>query len=123
MLVTHKTRRQLRIQNTIFLVLLLSVTSALAWLSSRYSFEADWTATGSNTLSKASTVLLDRLKDPVSITSYATEDDTIRRSVASIIKRYQHHKPDLTLNFINPDLIPDEIRTLGITLNGELLIK
>ncbi len=123
MLVTHKTRRQLRIQNTIFLVLLLSVTSVLAWLSARYSFEADWTATGSNTLSKASTVLLGRLKDPVFITSYATEDDNIRRSVTSIIKRYQRHKPDLTLNFINPDLVPDEIRTLGITLNGELLIK
>ncbi len=123
MLVTHKTHRQLRIQNTVFLVLLLSVTSALAWLSTRYSFEADWTAAGRNTLSEASTVLLDQLKDPVSITSYATEDENIRRSVTSIIKRYQRYKTDLTLNFVNPDLVPDEIRTLGIRLNGELLIK
>ena len=123
MLVTHKTQRQVRIQNTLFLVLLLSVTGALAWLSVRYNFEADWTEAGRNTLSEASTALLSQLKDPVSITSYATEDDNIRRSVTSIVKRYQRHKSDLTLNFVNPDLVPNEIRTLGIKLNGELLIK
>jgi len=123
MLVTHKTHRQLRIQNTIFLVLLLSVTGVLAWLSTQYRFESDFTATGRNTLSESSIVLLGQLKGPVSITSYATEDENIRRSVTSIIKRYQRHKSDLTLNFVNPDLVPDEIRTLGIRLNGELLIK
>jgi ABC-type uncharacterized transport system involved in gliding motility auxiliary subunit len=123
MLVTQKTHRQLRIQNTIFIVLVLSITGALAWLSTQYRFEADLTATGRNTLSESSTALLDQLKDPVSITSYATEDENIRRSVSSIIKRYQRHKSDLTLNFINPDLAPDEIRALGIKINGELLIK
>ncbi len=123
MLVTQKTHRQLRIQNTIFLVLLLSVTGVVAWLSTQYRFEADLTATGRNTLSDSSTVLLDQLKDPVSITSYATEDNNIRHSVTSIIKRYQRHKSDLTLNFVNPDLVPDEIRSLGIKVNGELLIK
>ncbi len=123
MLVTQKTQRQVRLQSTLFLILLLSVTAALAWLSTRYTFEADWTATGRNTLSEASTALLDQLKGPVSITSYATEDDNIRRSVSSIIKRYQRHKSDLSLDFVNPDLVPDEIRTLGIKANGELLIK
>ena len=123
MLVTQKTHRQLRIQNTIFLVLLLSVTGVVAWLSTQYRFEADLTATGRNTLSDSSTVLLDQLKDPVSITSYATEDNNIRHSVTSIIKRYQRHKSDLTLNFVNPDLVPDEVRALGIKTNGELLIK
>lgn len=123
MLVTQKTQRQIRIQNTVFLVLLISVTGALAWLSVHYNFEADWTETGRNTLSESSTALLIQLKDPVSITSYATEDENIRRSVTSIVKRYQRYKKDLTLNFINPDLVPDEVRTLGIKLNGELLIK
>ena len=123
MLVTHKTHRQLRIQNTIFLVLLLSVTGTLAWLSTQYHFDADLTATGRNTLSKSSTVLLGQLKEPISIISYATKDDSIRRSVSSIIKRYQRHKSDLTLKFVNPDLVPDEIRSLGIKVNGELLIK
>jgi ABC-type uncharacterized transport system involved in gliding motility auxiliary subunit len=123
MLVTHKTINQVRIQNALFLVLLVSITGALAWLSTQYSFDADWSKSGRNTLSEASTVLLDQLDSPVSITSYATEDENIRRSVTSIIKRYQRHKSDLTLTFVNPDLVPDEIRTLGIRLNGELLIK
>ena len=123
MLVTHKTHNQVRIQNAFFIVLLLSITGALAWLSTQYSFNADWSESGRNTLSEASTVLLNQLEDPVSITSYATEDEAIRRSVTSIIKRYQRHKTDLTLTFVNPDLVPDKIRTLGIKLNGELLIK
>jgi ABC-type uncharacterized transport system involved in gliding motility auxiliary subunit len=123
MLVTHKTHRQIRIQNIFFLVLLLSITGALAWLSTQYSFEADWSDSGRNTLSEASTSLLGQMDDPITITSYATEDENIRRSVTSIIKRYQRHKSDLTLVFVNPDLVPDEIRTLGIKLNGELLIE
>ena len=123
MLVTHKTHRQIQIQNTLFLVLLLSITGALAWLSTRYSFEADWSESGRNTLSEASTAVLNQLEDPVSITSYATKDENIRHSVTTIIKRYQRHKSDLTLDFVNPDLVPDEIRTLGITLNGELMVE
>jgi ABC-type uncharacterized transport system involved in gliding motility auxiliary subunit len=123
MLVTHKTHRQVRIQNTLFLVLLLSITGSLAWLSNQYSFEADWSESGRNTLYEASTALLIQLEGPVSITSYATEDENIRRSITSIIKRYQRHKTDISLVFVNPDLVPDEIRTLGITLNGELLIE
>jgi ABC-type uncharacterized transport system involved in gliding motility auxiliary subunit len=123
MLITHKTHRQVQIQNTLFLVLLLSITGSLAWLSARYSYEADWSESGRNTLSDASTILLNQLDGPVSIISYATENEDIRRSVTSIINRYQKHKPDISLVFVNPDLIPDEIRTLGIKLNGELLIE
>jgi len=123
MLVTHKTHRQAQIQHAIFLILLLSITGTLAWLSTRYNFETDLSESGRNTLSEASTALLNQLEDPVSITSYATEDENIRTSVTSIIKRYQRYKSDVSLLFVNPDLIPDEIRTLGIKLNGELLIE
>lgn len=123
MFVTQKTLRQNRLTNALFLLLFLGVIGLLAWLSTRYSFEADWTANGRNTLSEASTALLAELHDPVTITSYATEDEAVRHAVTEIVAKYQHYKPDLTLNFVNPDLEPDTVRKLGISLNGELVIQ
>ena len=123
MFVTSKTQRQNRFENIIFLLLFLGVVGLLAWLSTRYSFEADWTANGRNTLSEASTSLLTELTDPISITSYATEDESVRQAVSELIKKYQRYKPNLSLTFTNPDLEPDTIRNLGITLNGELVVE
>ena len=122
MLVTKKTQRQTRQQNIIFFVLLFAIMGLIAWLSTRYSFDADWTAAGRNTLSEASTSLLTKLEGPISISSYATEDESIRRAVTDLVSRYQRHKNDLTLQFVNPDLQPDKVRELGISTNGELVI-
>lgn len=123
MLVTQKTQRQNRLQNVLFLILFLGVVGVLAWLSTRYTFETDWTASGRNSLSAASTELLARLDQPVTITSYATEDKNIRQAVSQLIQRYQRHKPDLQLRFVNPDLEPNTVRELGVSVNGELVIE
>ncbi|WP_455198016.1 GldG family protein [Kaarinaea lacus] len=123
MLVSEKSQRQLRLQNIIFLVLLLGIAGLLAWLSARYSFEADLTASGKNTLSEASVALLDKLDKPVSITSFATEDDTLRRSVHDLVARYQRHKADINFHFVNPDIEPEKVRQLGLSVNGELVIE
>lgn len=123
MFVTQKTQRRTRLENVLFLFLFLGVVGLLAWLSTRYSFEADWTANGRNTLSSASTSLLTELTDPVTITSYATEDQSVRQAVTQLIKKYQRYKPGLSFAFVNPDLEPNSVRDLGITLNGELLVQ
>ncbi|MEZ5574327.1 MAG: hypothetical protein R3F44_01280 [Candidatus Competibacteraceae bacterium] len=41
---------RLRIQNALFLLLFGLLIGLLAWLSVRYSVQADWTAGGRNTL-------------------------------------------------------------------------
>ncbi len=123
MLITTKTRRNQRLGNVLFLMLFLSIIGLLAWLSTRYSFEADWTASGRNSLSEASTVLLTKLTDPITITSYATEQGSVRQAVSELIGKYQRHKTDLTLQFINPDLQPNTVRALGISINGELVVE
>lgn len=123
MLITNKTRRQARLQNALFMVLFIGVIGVLAWLSTRYTFTADWTTAGRNTLSEASIELLDRIDGKVTITSYATEDETVRRGVNDLIARYRYRKPDITLRFINPDLEPEQVRELGIRTNGELVIE
>ncbi len=123
MKVSRNSRRWMRLQNRIFLLLFIALMVLLAWLSTRYSFQADWTADGRNTLSEASTQLLQRLKGEVRITAYATEDKLLRKRIAELVGRYQRYHPDMVLEFINPDLEPQEVRARGITMNGELFIQ
>lgn len=121
MLVTKKSRFQIRWQTTSFVLLFLGAIGLLAWLSTRYTFEADWTANQRNSLSEASIAALKVIEGPVTVTAYASEDENIRRGITDLIKRYQHVKPDLQLSFVNPETDPELVRQLNITLNGELI--
>lgn len=118
--INRKTRLQFRIQNLVFLVLFLTVIGLLAWLSQRYSYESDWTATGRHTLSNTSVALLSRIEGPVEITAFASK--RVQPVIKEFIKRYQIHKPDIELNFVDPNLDPDKTRAMGITVEGELVI-
>jgi ABC-type uncharacterized transport system involved in gliding motility auxiliary subunit len=119
--INRKTRLQFRIQNLVFLVLFLAVIGLLAWLSQRYSFESDWTATGRHTLSNTSITLLSRIEGPVQITAFAHKE--VQPVIKDFINRYQKHKPDIKLSFVNPDIEPDKVRAMGITVEGELVIS
>ncbi len=115
-------RRRLWLQNWLFTLLFALVIGLLAWLSTRYPMQVDWTANGRNTLSAASQTLLARMDEPIHVTAYVREQPALRDAIARLIGRYQRHKPDLTLHFINPDLLPDRARELGITGDGELYV-
>jgi len=123
MLVSKQTQRQTRVQSGLFVLLFLAVIAMLGWLSTRYSFQADWTASGRNTLSVASTSLLDSLPGDIAITSYATEDESVRRAVSDMVARYQRYKSNISLKFVNPDLEPGTVRERGISVNGEMVIR
>jgi gliding motility-associatede transport system auxiliary component len=123
MFITQKTRHKNRLNNGLFLVLFIAIIGSLAWLSTRYTYEADWSADGRNSLSAASLTLLSSLDGSVNITSYALEQGNVRQAVRQLIDKYQRHKSDLSLTFINPDLQPARVRELGIQINGELIIE
>jgi ABC-type uncharacterized transport system involved in gliding motility auxiliary subunit len=122
MKVTRASRRQLQLQNLIFLIGLLTVAGLLGWLSTRYNIEADWTSSGRNSLSVDSRKLLEEMEGPVHITAFARQTPELREHIRDLIARYQRHKPDVELHFVNPDAEPERVRELGITLDGELLI-
>lgn len=105
--------------------LALAITTAvlLAWLSQRYALEADWTRAGRHTLTSASVELIGRLRAPLEITAYAREEPELRDVVRRLVDRYRRHKADISLHFVNPDVVPDEVRGLGVTVNGELVLK
>lgn len=116
-------RRRLGWQSLVFSLLFAVVMGLLAWLSTRYPIQADWTANGRNTLSPASQRLLAHLDGPIRVTAYARDNPALRDAITRLISRYQRYKPDLMLNFVNPDLLPDRVRELGITLDGELYVE
>lgn len=125
MKINHKIRIQLRLQNILFLLLLLTAIGLLGWLSQRYSYQADWTVNRRNTLSEASTKLLQRMPGPIHITAFARDTNLLpaRRKVRELIERYQHSKPDIKLHFVDPNTEPDRVRSEGITVNGELIVE
>ncbi|MBI3562045.1 MAG: GldG family protein [Gammaproteobacteria bacterium] len=123
--VTKKTRRHFLLQSSGFLVLFLSVSVLLAWLTTRYSLDFDWTATGRNTLSAASVKVLEHLQGPLTITAYTSGNDEspLRKHIRELIKRYQKHKPDISLEFVDPLTNPDKVRALGIRMDGEMIFS
>lgn len=123
MKIDHKLHQQIRLQNFLFTLLFLVLVALLGWLSQRYFVEWDWTASGRHSLSEASRKTLDSLKQPLKITVFARENNELRGRIQDLLTPYQHYKPDLTVEFVNPDLHPEQVRQLGITLDGELVIE
>ena len=103
-------------------VLVIGLSCLLGWLSTRYEWQYDWTRSGRHTLASASVKVLGKMQGPVDITAYAREEPGLREIITKIVARYQQVKPDIMLHFVNPDAVPDEVRKLGISVNGELVI-
>ncbi len=118
----HPTKNQQRLQNLIFLVLFLAIIGLLAWLSTRYTLESDWTSNNRNTLSDASIALLATLDKPVKVVAFVREGSLSREAISELLSRYQRNRADIELIFTNPDTDPQAVREQGITLEGELVI-
>ena len=122
MLVDRKTKLHLRAQAIIFYALFAGVVGALAYLSTQYRFDLDLTAAQRNSLDAASITLLGRLQGPIEVKAFATENPGRRELIRKVIGRYQQHKPDIALTFVDPNMAPDQVRDLGIASDGTLMI-
>lgn len=123
MRIDSSTRWRLWLQHLLFLLLFGVVIGLLAWLSVRYPIRVDWTAGGRNTLSAASQALITRLDQPIRVTAYVRDRSPLRERIIRLIDRYQRYKPDIALHFVNPDLLPEQVRQLGISVDGELYVE
>ncbi len=125
MQISQQIHRKLRLESATFVLLFLVAIGLLAWLSIRYHFQSDWTASGRHTLSEASLTVLQTLDGPVTLTSFSREDDLsgLRKRTRELINRYQRIKPDIVLNYVDPDQHPEQVRQLGITADGELRVE
>ena len=123
MFVTTKTRLKSRLNSIVMLFLLSAVLGLSAWLSQKHAVQYDWTANGRHTLSEASRDLLAQMPDKIEITSYARKNSLLRDAVKTFIGKYKRHKANIELHFVNPDAVPDEVRKLGISVDGEIIVR
>jgi ABC-type uncharacterized transport system involved in gliding motility auxiliary subunit len=123
MKVSRRSRILLRLQGLTFSLLFSASIGLLAWLSSQYVYQADWTAGARNTVSADTRELLAGLDQPVRITAFVRDEPQLRRQIQDLIGSYQRFKDDITLEFINPDTVPEQVRELGISSGGELRVS
>ena len=121
--ITRRSRILLRLQSLVFTVLFVGVIGLLAWLSTQYVYQADWTVGGRNTISEDTRQLLGTLDEGIEVVAFAREDELLRKQIQSQIGTYQRFKSDITLEFVNPDTSPERVREQGVTIDGELVIS
>ena len=123
MKVSRRSRILLRLQGLTFSLLFGASIGLLAWLSTQYVYQADWTAGARNTVSADTRELLAELDQPVRITAYVRDEAQLRRQIQDLVGSYQRFKDDIMLEFINPDTAPEQVRALGISSGGELRVS
>ena len=123
MKLSRKTRFLLQLQKIIFIVLLLIAVGMLGWLSNKHSYQFDWTSNKRNTLSQNSIDLLHTLEQPVLVTVYIQDDETVHAAVKEIMQRYQREKDDFKFRLINPDIDFESAQQDGVERYGQIIIK
>jgi ABC-type uncharacterized transport system involved in gliding motility auxiliary subunit len=123
MQVTPRSRHLVSLNNGLFVILLLAVVGLLAWLSTRYNYQADWTANARHSLSESSVKLLEQAKGPLIITAFARDTRELRDQISDVVGRYQRYKADINFSFVNPDTDPARTQAMGVTSDGEVVIE
>ena len=113
----------IKINSVVTLFLLVISLVLLSWLNYKNPVIYDWTASGRNTLSSTRIDLLEKMPEKIDVISYARNTPFLRSSIKKFIAKYQKYKPNISLSFVDPDTSPDEARNLGITVNGEILVR
>jgi len=101
----------------------LLLLGLLAILGQRYPAQWDWTANQRFSLSAVSLAVLAQLPEPLQVTAYIPDESGLRAPVQALLARYQQHKANLSVQFIDPDSIPGEARAQGIQAGGELFLR
>ena len=123
MLISKKSRQQLRIANASFVLLFLAAVGLLQWLSLDYHLEFDWTQNNRHSLSPASLATLETLDKPLAISAYASVRQGQRKVITDLVDRYRRHKSDIELEFIDPDKEPERVRKDNVQFDGEILLR
>lgn len=112
-----------RFGNALHALLVVAIAVLLAFLSTRFGFERDWSHARSASLGDASVALLKSLDAPVEVISYARRQGGLRGVIADFVERYRRVKPDLALRFVDPDADPNAMRDAGVNVDGELELR
>lgn len=122
MKMTKGMHRSIGVQNVIFYLLFFIVLGLLAFLSREFHFQADWTYGNRNSLTEATRSLLEQTDQPLKFVAYIPEDAMLQEQLRKLVAKYQRVKPDIKLEFVNPDLDPVRAKQDGIQYAGQMVI-
>jgi ABC-type uncharacterized transport system involved in gliding motility auxiliary subunit len=111
-----------RLNGWLFALLVLLGACAIGFLTSRHDHVVDWTYGSRVSMSPETRAVLAKLEGPVDIVSYANPQGDLRQTIAEFLRRYSQAKPDIHVSFVDPQKDPAAMRTLGITVDGELIL-
>ena len=126
MKINKKVRGQFRIQNSIFVALLIGLALLLGYLSDRIDLQWDLTSNQRHSLSKASKDFIAGMEGPVRITAYVSKSDvegSIRPVIHTFLEPYRRAKPDISIFYIDPREEPQKAEEAGVRFDGELVIQ
>ncbi|MEZ5536423.1 MAG: Gldg family protein [Thiolinea sp.] len=106
-----------------FYVLLLMIIGVLGFFSREYVYRADWTYGQRNSLTEISEVLLTGLEEPLRFVAYVPDDAALQEKLRKLFRKYQRIKPDIEVEFVNPDLDPVRAKQDGIQYAGQILLR
>ncbi|HST27352.1 MAG TPA: DUF4350 domain-containing protein [Rudaea sp.] len=112
-----------RLADLVFAALLVVAALCMAFLSTRFGWQHDFSHAQRSSLDARTVELLHRLDAPVSIVSYAGQEAQLRAAIADFVARYQRIKRDISLRFVDPDADPAATRAAGIGIDGEMLMR
>lgn len=121
--ITQKIKRQLKLQNILFYLLVIIVVTLLAQLSLKTNIRSDWTANSRHSLSITTTQFLTQLDQTITIQAFISPSSEYRPVLESLLSRYQSHSAKLNIHYINPDFSPDLVRQLKIQQQGEIVVS
>jgi len=110
-------------QQTLSAILMIAAIILLGLLSHRYKLELDWTAGHRNTLTEASRKQLASMHDPLKFTAFLYAGADNRKDVESWIARYQRFKPDIQVDYIDPQAHPEKVRDYNVESAGETVVE
>ena len=112
-----------RLRNALYALLLIAIALAIGFLSTRHGFVHDVSRAQRLSLGAESVRLLESMEGPVSVVSYARPQGELRKTIGDFIARYQRVKPDVTLEFVDPDIDPEAMREAGVQIDGEIELR
>ena len=112
-----------RLADVVFVLLLIVVVLQAGWLAARYDRWWDWTSSARNSLSAETLAVLDALGDGLRITVYAPADHRISRAVEQLVMRYRRRRPDIVVEYVDPQRAPETARADEVRLLGQLVLS
>lgn len=127
MQINKKLRIQLLLQNSLFVLLLLTTVVLLSLLARDHRMQRDISQNSRNSLTQASLDVLKQLPGALTITAFAAPQDArlgdVRKLIQDFMLPYQRAKPDIRLEFVDPAEQPKLASAAGVQVNGEMVVK